>query len=73
MFLISAQLDWKMLAKIAGKDATRTKESVTGVVRMVSAVEKIGLEVDVMELLGEKATINAFLINNLISLKYLIH
>ena len=63
MFLISAQLDWKILAKLAGKkDATSNKESVTGVVRMVGAVEKeqIGVEVDVMELVGDLTTINVF-------------
>ena len=42
-----------MRAKIVGADAKRNKESVTGVARMVSAVERIGLEMDVMELLEE--------------------
>jgi hypothetical protein len=37
-----------MLAKIVGMDVTRYKESVTGVVLMVFAVEKIMKEMNVM-------------------------
>ena len=43
-------------------DATKKKESVTGAVQMVGAVGKVGLEMDVMELLGEVMVINANLI-----------
>ena len=41
-----------MVALIAILDVINNKESVTGVVWMVGAVEKIGLEMDVMVLLG---------------------
>ena len=41
---------------------TKKKESVTGAVQMVGAVGKVGLEMDVMELLGEVMVINANLI-----------
>ena len=40
-------------------DVTINKESVTGAVRMVGAVGKVILEMDVMELLGEVTIINA--------------
>ena len=40
-------------------DVTINKESVTGAVRMVGAVGKVGLEMDVMELLGGVTVINA--------------
>ena len=49
-----------MVAKIVGMDATRKKANAIGVVRMVGAVEKIGLEMDVMELLEDLAIIYAF-------------
>jgi hypothetical protein len=52
-----------MVGKIAGRDAMGNKESVTGVAGMVSAVKKIGLEMDVMELLEEKKVINAHNVN----------
>ena len=42
-----------MVGKIAGLDAVRYKESVIGVGKMVGAVDKVGLEMDVMGLLGE--------------------
>ena len=41
MFMSKVQ-DWKIRVKIAGLDATGHKESVTGVVWMVGAVEKVG-------------------------------
>ena len=49
-----------MVAKIAGMDATSKRASAIGVVRMVFAVEKIGLEMDVMELLGDLVIMYAF-------------
>ena len=49
-----------MLAKIAGHLAVSKMESVTGVVLKVGAVEKIGLEMDVMVVLGELISINAY-------------
>ena len=49
-----------MVAKIVGMDATSKRASAIGVVRMVFAVEKIGLEMDVMELLGDLVIIYAF-------------
>ena len=49
-----------MLAKIAGNLAISKMESVTGVVRKVGAVGKIGLEMDVMVLLGELVSINVY-------------
>ena len=52
------------MVKIAGRDAARHKESVTGVEKTVGAVDKIGLEMGVMVLLGESMVINAFLITN---------
>ena len=52
------------MVKIAGQDAARHKESVTGVERTVGVVDKIGLEMGVMVLLGESMVINAFLITN---------
>ena len=42
-----------MVGKIAGLDAVRYKENVTGVGKMVGAVDKVGLEMDVTVLLGE--------------------
>ena len=53
-----------MVARIAGMDVTINKESVTGVERMVGAVDKIGLEMGVTVLLGERMVINALLISN---------
>ena len=53
-----------MVVKIAGQDAARHKESVTGVEQMVGAVDKIGLEMGVTVLLGERMVINALLIFN---------
>ena len=52
------------MVKIAGMAATSNKESVTGVERTVGAVDKIGLEMGVMVLLGESMVTNAFLITN---------
>ena len=49
-----------MVAKIVGMDATRKKANAIGAVLMVGAVEKIGLEMDVMELLGDLVIIYAF-------------
>ena len=45
-------------------DVTINKESVTGVERMVGAVDKIGLEMGVTVLSGERMVINALLISN---------
>ena len=42
-----------MVGKIAGLDAVRYKENVIGAAKMVGAVDKVGLEMDVMVLLGE--------------------
>jgi len=53
-----------MVARIAGMDAISNKESVTGVERMVGAVDKIGLEMGATVLLEENMVINAFLISN---------
>jgi hypothetical protein len=51
-----------MVARIVGMDVISNKESVTGVEWMVGAVEKITkLEMDVMVLLGELASIVAYL------------
>ena len=52
---------WKMVASFAGKNVKDNKESVTGVVRMVCAVEKIGKEMNVMVLLGDHVIIDACL------------
>ena len=49
-----------MPANIAGNLAISKMESVTGVVRKVGAVGKIGLEMDVMVLLGELISINVY-------------
>jgi hypothetical protein len=49
-----------MVTKIVGMDATRKKANAIGVVLMVGAVEKIGLEMDVMELLGDLVIIYVF-------------
>ena len=43
-------------------DVTISKESVTGAAQMVGAVGKVGLEMDVMEMLEEVMVINANLI-----------
>ena len=51
---------WKMVVKIAGMDAARTKESVTGVEQTVIVAEKIGLEVGAMVKLGGIGVINAY-------------
>merc|ERR1711971_49075 len=45
-------LDWKMEANIAGLDAIHNKANALGVALMVGAVKKVGLEMDVMVLLG---------------------
>ena len=50
-----------MVARIAWLDAIKNKESVTGVVWMVGVVEKIGLEMVVMVLLGDLAVIVVYL------------
>ena len=50
-----------MLVKIVGLDAIINRESVTGAALMVGAVEKVGQEMDVMVLLGDHPTINAYL------------
>ena len=50
-----------MVASFAGKNVKDNKESVTGVVRMVCAVEKIGKEMNVMVLLGDQIIIDACL------------
>ena len=42
-----------MVGKIAGLVAVRYKENVIGVGKMVGAVDKVGLEMDVMVLLVE--------------------
>ena len=47
------------MVKIAGRDAARRKESVTGVEQTVGVAEKIGLEMDAMVKLGEIGVINA--------------
>ena len=47
-----------MLVSNAGGDATRNKENVTTVVLMDGAVEKIGLEMDVMVHLVDHGAIN---------------
>jgi hypothetical protein len=49
-----------MVAKIVGMDATRKKANAIGVALMAGAVEKIGLEMDVMELLGDLVITNAY-------------
>ena len=49
------------MVKIAGRDATSNKESVTGVERTVGAAEKIGLEMGATVKLGEIGVINAYL------------
>ena len=49
-----------MVAKIVGMDATRKKANAIGAVLMVGVVEKIGLEMDVMELLGDLIIIYVF-------------
>ena len=48
-----------MVTKIAGMIATRKRANAIGVVLMAGVVEKIGLEMGVMELLGEVMVINA--------------
>ena len=49
-----------MVAKIVGMDATRKKANAIGAVLMVGVVEKIGLEMDVMEVLGDLVIIYVF-------------
>ena len=49
-----------MVTKIAGMDATRKKANAIGAVLMAGAVEKIGLEMDVMEVLGDLVIIYVF-------------
>ena len=49
-----------MPAKIAGTLAISKMECATGVVRKVGAVEKVGLEMDVMVLLGALISINVY-------------
>ena len=51
-----------MEAKIAGLDAIHNKANALGVALMVGAVEKVGLEMDVMVLLG--GLINTFVCLN---------
>ena len=51
-----------MEAKIAGLDAIHNKANALGVALMVGAVEKVGLEMDVMALLG--GLINTFVCLN---------
>ena len=51
-----------MEAKIAGLDAIHNKANALGAALMVGAVEKIGLEMDVMVLLG--GIINTFVCLN---------
>ena len=46
-----------MVGKIVGLDAVRYKENVIGAAKMVGAVDKVGLEMDVMVLLGELGVI----------------
>ena len=48
--------NWKMEAKIAGMDAIFKKANAIGVALMVGVVEKVGLEMDVMALLGGLGT-----------------
>ena len=52
---------WKMMVQIAGLDAIIKRESVTGAAVVVGAVEKVGQETDVMVVLGDQPTINAYL------------
>ena len=47
-----------MLEKNAGKNATGSKASAIGAAQMACAVGTIGLEEDVMAILGGKAIIN---------------
>jgi len=54
-------LHWKMVVKIAGMDAARTKESVTGVEQTVIAAEKIGLGKVAMVKLEDLGIINVYL------------
>ena len=49
------------MVKIAGMDAARTKESVTGVEQTVIVAEKIGLEVGAMVKLEDHGIINVYL------------
>ena len=51
-----------MEAKIVGLDAIHNKASANRVALMVGAVEKVGLEMDVMVLLGDQ--INTFVCLN---------
>ena len=58
---MSKVLHWKMVVKIAGMDAARTKESVTGVEQTVIAAEKIGLDKVAMVKLEDHGIINVYL------------
>ena len=49
------------MVKIAGVDAMLSRESATIAALMGGAVEKVGQEMDVMVLLGERAAIDAHL------------
>ena len=75
-----------MVGKIAGLDAVRYKENVIGAAKMVGAVDKVGLEMDVMVLLGELLVIyvnskqvcqyvnlNGYVLINLTASKLLIY
>lgn len=75
-----------MVGKIAGLDAVRYKENVTGVGKMVGAVDKVGLEMDVMVLLGvllviyvnlesvcQYVNLNGYIMINLTATKLLAH
>ena len=50
-----------MKAKIAGMNAIHKKANAIGVALMVGAVEKVGLEMDVMALLGGLLITNVWL------------
>jgi predicted RNA-binding protein (virulence factor B family) len=57
------KVHWKMAAKTAGVIAMLNKESVAGVEQRVGAVNKVGLEMDVMVPLEDLVVvvINAYL------------
>jgi hypothetical protein len=50
------QVHWKMVAKIAGMDATSNKACAIGAARRVGVVDKVGQEMDVMAHLGDLDT-----------------
>ena len=50
-----------MEAKIAGLDAINNKANAIGVALMVGAVKKVGLEMDVMAILGGLLITNVYL------------